>query len=68
MGSESWGSEEDWGGDTSCGGDSWGGQTSYEGSGYLRSLAVLAEAPPIAINNSFNPLDGDNTFSVPPPT
>ena len=65
MGSDTWGPEEDWGGDGSWGGDAWGGQTSYEGTGYLRSLAVLAEAPPIVINNSFNALDDDNTFSVP---
>ena len=65
MGSDAWGAEEDWGGDVSWGGDSWGGQTSYEGTGYLRSLAVLAEAPPIAIHNSFNILDDDDTFSVP---
>ena len=64
MGSESWGSECDWGGDSSWGGDSWVGQTSYDGSGYLRSLAVLIEAPAIAISNSFNALDDDNTFSV----
>ena len=65
MGSEPWGSEGDWGGDQSWGGDSWGGQTSYEGPGYLRSHAMLSEAPSIVVNNSSTAFNDDNMFSVP---
>ena len=38
---------------------------SYEGPGYVRSLAVLAEAPPVSVRNSFHAIaDHDNSIDV----
>ena len=42
------------------------GQTSYEGPGYVRSLAVLGDAPPVFVKNAFDAFaDHDNSINIP---
>ena len=69
MGSDLWGAEGEWGGEQSWehqeyGNEQWGG---YEGTGYLRSSATLAEAPVVSVKNSFDALadQHDSPIDVP---